>query len=237
MKSVEKLLQDIREIESLDRHIKEHLDHIQEQNKRIEFLNMQREQKTEASTETQETIKEKQTELTAKENELVKVDSQLEKTINNLSAVTTEQQLKSLESEKLKFAEAKDSLETEVFDLMETLETKAEELRELQEFLEGSAQTLKELEAEVHKSTTKDEIEIQQYQKRVNAIFNELQDPLKTKYGKARNKHRFKEPATYLITDNCPKCGLAVSPSKKNDILYLKSIETCSGCRRVFIPS
>ena len=110
---------------------------------------------------------------------------------------------------------------------METLETNTEELKELQEFIEGSAQTLKELEAEVLESNTKDETEIEQYPERVDTIFNELQDPLKTKYGKARDKHRFKEPATYLTTDNCPKCGLAVSPSKKNDILYLKSIETC----------
>lgn len=237
MKSVEDLLQDIREIESLDRHIKGHLDNMEEQQKRISFIEGQREAKQEELRDLKEKAKAKQTELTNQENTLSKVDSQLEKTMHNLSAVTTDQQLKSLENEKQKFEQQKNELEASVFKIMEDIESNQLEQKELSEFIEGSAETLHELQDEINASNQKDQKEIDQYQQRIDVILNDLAEPLLTKYKKAREKYRFKEPATYLKTDNCPKCGIAVSPSKKNDILYFKSIESCSGCGRILIPA
>lgn len=226
---IKEIYEGLKEINSLSRLKNQKLDEILAQEKRVEHIEGLQSQKKDEKLENSHNLKDLLTQLNDWENELSKLDSRLEKIEINLSQITNDQQLKSLESEKNGLLETKENLENSILEVLEQQDVLSEQIKELEEYIKGSEESIKDIQKETQEVISNLLREVQNYDQRINLLLETCPIQARSTFIKIKTS-----PFVEYKGDHCPKCGMNLSPGKKEDLLNLRSIISCSGCERIF---
>ena len=159
-----------------------------------------------------------------------KGELELSNTFDSKKLTATEQQILNAKNEL-------DKLEDKAFDLLETLEVLEKNIQESHTFLKGSQETILEIEAEVNLCNNGIMDEIKKYERRLEALYEEL--PVKV-VEKIKSLI-FIEKKIYPLseikeTNNCTRCGYLIPRALIDSIEIKMKFHSCPGCTRILIP-
>ncbi|EQC46922.1 zinc ribbon domain-containing protein [Bacteriovorax sp. Seq25_V] len=225
----------ILDINSLDTRISKHLSIIEEERKRLSFLNKQLSIKEELKNSHEELLKEQSKSIVELEKSLDQTDREISRSNEALKNVTTAQQEEAVQKELSKLIPQKDTLEEQIFELLENLDQVKSDINEAEKFISGLIETIDEVKVELMELTSKEEAEIKKLEINVSGIFEEIEMPLKEIFEKTRSKHRFNSPVTFLQGLSCSKCRFQISRSDADQINSNDGYAICSSCGRLLI--
>lgn len=226
----------LKEVQSLDKMIKKHLDAIEgESSRKAQILKLRLRRETEKESLLIE-LNENTALISEGEKSLFDWDKKLAKANEQLPLAVSEQQVVGLQKEKDLSEKNVEKLQDEVLSLLEVQEQIEVKIEECDSFLLGSASTLKKIEEEILEVTTVEQREIDNYESRIKALLEEVPEPLNSEFKKAWKKHRFKSPLSRVMEGGCERCRFLLDRTTQSRIELLQTIEICSQCERLLIP-
>lgn len=228
--------QNLIEITSLDKKIHGHMQKINEEIKRIDFLTANIEKRKAELAELTDQINQLNVENGQLEKDLFQKTSALSKTKEHLSMATSQKQLDSLEKEIENLEPAISLLEDRGFELLEELEEKETLIADANSFLSGSANTLKDITHEVEQIKTEEEKQIKILEDRSLQLIQACDKSFQTAYQAAQEKFRFKAPITFIQGRDCRECSFAIDEGTRDSVDRNFNLEFCPGCSRLICP-
>ncbi len=229
--------QHLLEIQSLDQHIKKHLDTIAEQKLRIESIQKTREKKKAKHRQSKEELNQLIQTLSQKEKKLFEIESKLSQSSQHQSFIQTEKETLALQREKEKLTPIWEILQEEILSLLDKQEELEKEIQEIGNFLQGSKETLTEIQKEVEQVSSKEEQQIQNYQHRIIALRNQTDPSIYRAFEQAQNKHRFNHPLSVIQNRSCLYCHFQIDSLTAERVeRNPQTIELCTGCGRLLAP-
>jgi len=226
----------IVEIANLDFKVTNHNKKIAEQNKRVEEIKTQRNEKEQLLSHSTEKLKESQGELKSLEAKIFEVEKKLSQGEDRLTIVTSEKQLNATQTEINTGKILKESLEGQALELMEKIDFYQDENSTSKEFLDGSVSTLEEIENEVKDQVAKETKEIENLNKRIEALLETCPPLLKTPFLASRKKFKDDFSVAWAEDGVCNRCQYAVSKNDQQNINRAINVEVCMSCERILIP-
>lgn len=228
--------QNLIECSSLDKKIHGHLLAIEEENKRIEFLTKRQAEKSDRLNQIKSELSDTKQQYAAIEKDLQQKYQNRVRSDEHLNLAATQKQADSLAKEIETLGLSIEKLEEQSFELMEKLEELEAETQEIETFLSGMLQTLQEAKTEVNEHNSKEEIEVNKYQSRIDTLLNACDESFKVAYLKTNEKYRFKAPLTFIKNKNCRECGFMIDEAARDNVDRNFMLEFCSGCSRIICP-
>ncbi len=225
----------VLDINSFDIRIQKHLSIIEEEHKRVLFLEKQYVKKEEMRSSLSEQLSEQVKLTNDLENNLTLTDKEIARSNEALTNITSTLQEDAVNKELAKLIPQKDLLEEQIFELLENIDQIKLDLTETENFLSGLKQTIEEAKAEHLQVSTKESINIKQIEHNIEGVLEELESPLKEIFIKTRVRHRFNSPVTHLQGLACGKCRFQISRSDADQINTNDSYAICSSCGRILI--
>jgi predicted nucleic acid-binding Zn-ribbon protein len=223
------------DINSLDNVIKRHNAEIEEELKRLTFLEQQKENKNELLNEATERHQELKTQQVEKEKLLFDIDHKLEQNSNHQLAAKTTKEVETLEHEKSHLEVEKNILENNILEMIEEVDNLDQKIAECDEFLGGLAKTIVEIETEVETFRHNKEKEIRQLEKQIEGLLCEIPSTVIEDMTKTREKYRFHNFVTYLDGSVCHHCKFKNSPVECDIVTKQNRHMHCGGCKRILI--
>lgn len=223
------------EIEALKKQNLQNSLQIASENKRISDLD-ERRKRTLLSNENL-IIEDKNLKLTDLQNQIEDLQIRLKKLASQLSLAVTEKEQIAFENQ-IKLVKADvDALEIQYFEKLEQSENFLMQISENNEFMKGSLVTVEDIKKEVQANVTKEEIIIENRNKRIDSLLELCHPSLKSLYLELDKKFRPKSvPTSFLIDKKCTLCHVVVDSVLKQSLEDGRSIETCPNCSRLLIP-
>ncbi|MCF8059193.1 MAG: hypothetical protein K9K67_07850 [Bacteriovoracaceae bacterium] len=226
----------LKEVQSLDKMIKKHLDIIQEQSARRDYIvKIRHTRETEKEGLLIES-KDHTASINQFEKELFDWEKKLEKALEQLPMAKSEQQINALQKEQSMAEENVEHLQDKILSLLEEQEILESKIEECISFLKGSKLTLDTIDKEILEVTQVEQNEIDKYEIRIKALLEDVPDTLKLSFLKARKKHRFNQPLSRVMQGGCEKCRFILDKMTQSRIELLQTVEVCSQCERLLIP-
>jgi predicted nucleic acid-binding Zn-ribbon protein len=226
----------LKEINSLSMRKSELLDLKANEEKRITFIQSNREQRETSRLELQETLKNQKSELTLTENQINLLSQKIEKDGMSLLSLVDKNSIESLQKQ---IAEMKDKLDTNEesgLEILESIEELEQEIEDCEEFLKGSLESLVEIQQEVGEKVTIIQTEIDSIDKRDSLLMNELPDKFKNRIELILKKNIQISSFTRIKAEACEFCRFKLSKVDIGSIEDKLNIKSCQGCSRIFIP-
>ncbi len=230
----------LKEINSLSESINEFTDKMNAENKRINFIKDNRQDREDLKSSNLELIKEASSKLTSVENEIAHITMKLEKDKENLAMISTEQAMNNMEKQIAAEQNRLEEFENTGFELMEQIEQLEAKVIEADEFLKGSLESLTEIQSEVELINKEHQSSIDGLNKRVNLLIEELPADFTDRYQRTVKSFKEKKKSGSIFSriknETCEFCRFGMSKmdvQKVEDALQLKN---CQGCGRIFIP-
>lgn len=223
------------ELQSLDNQIKKHMDLCEEEHKRlahVEKLKRREEDKLSEALEKDAGLHQRELAIETKLHEINKV---LEQNLVHQSAAKTEAQVSALESESTRFRAQKEELENEEFSLLEEREELEKIISDCKSFVRGSAQTIEEVQAEIAEVTKKEELQIQNLERRRSSLLEEIPADFRQAFESILKTHRFQSPLSFIMERKCGKCHFSLDSMLASDVFTGSSPAFCPGCKRLLI--
>ncbi|MCR9204527.1 MAG: hypothetical protein NXH75_08125 [Halobacteriovoraceae bacterium] len=212
----------LKEIQSLDRMIKKHLDVIDSEQSRKDHIKGLREKR-----ETEKLG------LFHKVRENTALISELEVKLSKLEE-KKESQIMVEEIEKISYE--MDSTSEEIFSLMENNEELEKNISDCKTFLSGSLETLAEIDEEIKEETKDEQKEIDNYNKRIDALLEQIPQELKNAFIKARKKYPQNVYLSRIVDRACEKCRFQLDSQSISLIDQARLVQECHQCGRLLIP-
>lgn len=212
----------LKEVQSLDRMIKKHLDVIESEQSRKDHINGLR-----AKRETEKLG------LFEKIRENTALISELESTLSSLEEKREKQ---FLVEEVDKISSEMDQVSEKIFELMEENEELEIEVADCKTFLEGSLKTLEEIEQQIKEETQGEQKQIDNYNQRISALLKEIPEELLKEFQKARKKYPFETYLVRIINRACEKCRFQQDSQSISLIDQARLVQCCPQCERLLIP-
>ena len=224
-------------IDVLDQKIHRHQSTIESEQARIVTVENQREiriQQRDHATDALKTTKEL---LSGEESELFNIDQNLEKSRINLTTAIKQQQLDAIEKEIESLGPKKEDHEIIILELMEKIESLEDGIKVADEFLTGSETTLSNIRKEVAAIVSVEQKEITSSEEEAARIFVELNPSDRELLQLTLKRYRFNTPMLKIVDGSCRKCGSVIDRLTASQVEKAVSIEMCSGCNRILLPS
>lgn len=225
-----------REINSLTLKRSTLLDEVTTERKRITFIESNREDRNEELVKTFESLKETKSLMQQVENSIANHQAQLSKDQDHLSAVTSNEQLKSLESS-IKHCEEKiEEFENQGLELLDKIESYEEIVSNCESFLKGSAETLTEINLEVEAYAKSHQVEIDRLDSRISLLMKSLPPAFSDRIKRVFERNIAISSFTRIVGDSCEFCKFTLN---KADIINVEDklqLKGCQSCGRIFIP-
>lgn len=217
-----KSFSNLKEIQSIDRLIKQHREIIEKESMRKKHIVSLRNKR--------EDEKRNLLERSIKNNASI---SSLEESLSTLEKKKNELYL----TEDIQNHEKEmDSLSDKIFALMEENEHIESNINDCKQFLTGSLDTLSEIEEEIRISNQEDEKKIDNYNKRIDALLEDTPHELKNSFKRARDKYPHQIYLTRIIDQACEHCRYQLDSESIKLIDQAKLVQTCHQCERLFVP-
>lgn len=223
------------DIQSLDLVIKRHLDLINDEQRRLTFIESQKNKRLGKYEECKIKKSDYKDQLILWEKELFSIDDKLEKSKSHLSMATTEQQVKALEKEISELEPSKDELEEKILVRIDEIDELEKSIEEDEIYFKGVEETLSEIKAEIKTIEDQEKKEIEKLESQINGLLSEIPTHEKDQFLRARDKNRFDSPVTHLNATSCSKCRLQISAVEADEINNKKQLSNCKGCGRLLI--
>ncbi len=225
------------EAQSLLKKIAQHRDHIEEHQKRIQFVEKNREKRKEIKEENQQQVISMGKDISSLEKELFSKEKDLSRANENLHKVTSESQVKALENEIHKLTPLIEELQEEILEKLGRCEEIESEISKAEQFLEGSQVTLVELEEEVSLDIEKEEAKIKNYSQRIDFLLEGLESNNRESFLQTQKSAKDGQVIAFLNNRKCSRCRFEASSSQVAEVENARNIEFCQSCSRILIPS
>lgn len=209
---------------------------VDEQVKRIHFIESSRLKRQDELDSKSVNLKGFKAQLQNIENEIAKLQVMLDKDKANLNSVFTDEQLKSLELAIKTNEEKLAPLEEEGLSLLEKIDDLEQEIEQAASFLSGSEETLKEISQEVNHFKESHEKEINILENRINLLLEQLPVSFKDKVTSVLEKKIKISSFTRIQSNNCEFCKYSLSNMDISNIEDKLQLRSCAGCGRLFMP-
>ena len=225
------------EIQGLYNNIGKHKDLILEQEKRIDFIQGQRSKREVALVQLQDRNTEIHTEIVKLEKDLFSKEKELEKANGHLTQVSSESQQRAIQKEIDFLSPLVDELQEKILESMEESSNIDEQIEEAKTFLEGSKSSLLELRTEVDGEIEKENKEISNYNERITLLLEALELRIRTTFSSTLNSMKNGVAISFLKGRECSVCRTEAPSTQVSDVDNGRSLEICSGCSRILVPS
>lgn len=212
-----------------------HQKNIEDQNKRVSQVELQRQRASEERDSLMEKAKNLRQLMVEQENELAKTQTQFERNLETAQMVTSEAQLKANETEKETLRQKLLSLEEQVFELMEQVEELEEKIKDKESFLEGSKKAITEIQADVEANTKVEQKNADNFKKRIDGLLETVTPKMSQQIQRILQK--MKDPFAKVKAGHCGTCGMGVDKFTQDEVELLQDLVTCGSCGRIFLPS
>ncbi len=175
--------------------------------------------------------------LKEKELEISKIVDLINRHKTQLNLITTQKELDSLTHEIENNSKILIKLEAEYFQNLEHSEILHLEIKDFESFLEGIKITKKEIEAEVNEKTTTGKKEIENFQKRVDALIDTCDKSVKSIFSDFVYKKKITDPIAFINNKNCSRCKINLDAATIQSVEHKKSIEICPNCNRILLTA
>lgn len=229
--------ENLREVESLLKVEKQHLDAIEGHRQRLSMLDARITENQENEKELQEKIDALRKQITTDENQVEKYESQIEKSVDAIDRAQTQQQAEAAEKQLANLKLHRDELQEQTLNAMEELEGLEAELEQTQAFLKGAHETRIDVQKEVESDTAGEEQKLKDLKERIKNLLSITPDFLVQAFKRSCEKHRYQHPLTYLTERKCHYCRYTPESSLYNELERADDAFLCRGCRRLFTPS
>ena len=226
----------LKEIQSIDNLVKKHLDAIESEESRKDSINNMRDKRKTEMVGLLESHKENTALISQLEKELFEWEKKRDQAVINQDRAKDQKQAEALEKEINQITPKCEELEEKVLSLLEKNEEIDNRVKEAEVFLEGSLDTLKEIDLEILEETTEERRHIENYEKRIKALLEEIPNGLREAFLRARKKHRFKNCISRIVNRACEKCRYEVDSQTISQVDQAKATVQCSQCERLLIP-
>lgn len=224
-------------IDVLDQKIFRHQSTVDSEQARITTIVHQREQRAEQRDHALAALKTTKDLLSGEESDLFTVQQNLEKSRANQLTAANQQQLDAIEKEIGILEPKQEESEVIILELMEKVETLEEGIAAADEFLAGSEQTLITIKEEVAEIIAVEQKEIENSEKEIKLIMNELNPSDRELLQLTLNRYRFKTPMLKIVNGSCAKCGSVIDSLTASQVEKAVTLEMCPGCNRILLPS
>lgn len=224
------------EINSLMQKKKTLLDEILSEKKRITFIQKNREERQTERDNLTESLKKLKTNMQQVENDIASFQITLTKDQTHLNSVSSNEQLKNLESSILHVKEKLESLEDKGLELLEGIESSEFQAKECEDFLKGSAETLNEIQIEVDIFTKSHQKKIEILNSRIDLLLDELPPSFKDRIERVFKRNIQISSFTRIISGACEFCKFSVTKADESNIEDKLQLKSCQSCGRIFIP-
>lgn len=212
----------LKEIQSLDNMISKHMEVITSEESRKDHINALRSKRETEKVGLFETFRENTALISELEAEL--------------SSLEEKKESQFMVEEVEKISNQMDQISEKIFSLMEKNEEIEEGIKDCKTFLEGSLETLEEIDAEIKEETKEEQRHIDNYQKRIQALLEDIPEELKTAFLKARKKYPKMQPLARIVNRSCEKCKYEVDSQTLSLVDQAKVVQVCHQCERLLIP-
>lgn len=211
-------------------------DEIASEEKRITFIQSNRASRQQELDKLIEDVTSAKTSMQLVENDIATNQLILDKDRIHMSSVTSNEQLKSLETSIKHVEENLEDLENKGLELLEEIELNEAEIADCESFLKGSSETLEEITEEVNQFKNSHQKQIDVLEIRIQNLTSELPTLFRDKIIRTLEKNINISSFTRIQNGSCEFCKYTLSAldiSNIEDKLLLKS---CQSCDRLFIP-
>jgi len=226
----------LKEVHSLDNMIKTHLDKINEEKGRIDFIQQKRKQKDQELLTNREEVNELEKRISAHEVLLFDLEKRLKNAEDHLPLATNEKEITALQNEINSISPQVNQLQDDCLSLLEKIEELECQITQSESFLAGSLTTLSEIKSEVEKVEMEELKSIHQYEERIKSLMEITDSNLVNAFLEIREKFRYKRPLVKIVNHSCDFCHFRVDQMTLSRVEACQSIETCSQCGRLLAP-
>lgn len=221
------------EIQGLKNRQQVHLKNIGSQELRLTRLQEEREESQAQLTPLRQELSALEQKIQDYEGRLKKREAEMTRARENLMQAKTLTEMQNLEKA-IKDAEIDtNNLSDDILTFLQTFEEKNKEQERLQNFLTGLSKTIPQIEQEVQSAIMIEKKEIQNYQTRIEALFDDV--PSAKEIVLNCWKKNKKAVVSVDDQDTC-ECGIKVGRNMASQIEKARELFTCASCGRIFIP-
>lgn len=225
-----------REINSLTLKRNSLQDEVLAERKRITFIQSNREDREEELNKALNELKSAKSTMQRIENEIAVGHKQLTKDQEHLNTVTSQEQLKGLESS-IKHVEVKiEDLENQGLELLDKIENLEGTISDCETFLKGSAETLVEIQDEVEVFANEHQEKIKTLNSRISLLMESLPPLFQDRIKRTFEKNIAISSFTRVINGSCEFCKFALNKIDETNIEDKLQLKSCQSCGRLFIP-
>ncbi|MBT6324517.1 MAG: hypothetical protein HOJ35_00980, partial [Bdellovibrionales bacterium] len=228
--------QNLAEIQSIEKYIKNHLDKIASEQSRIKTIKQQVNSKSEENIQKKSQLAIFQNKLNIFEKDLFASENQLEKSNKHLLSATDQKQAELLEQEISNSQKNIERLENEILELMDKVENIEVEISDNTGFINGASSTIDDITREVESTVIQEEKEIKQYEQRIELLLNETNSEFANVFTEINKKLRFNNPLAFIKNSVCGQCRFSIDQMTLNEIEQHFLLQTCEGCGRILVP-
>lgn len=228
--------QEIIQAQALDKEVKKHLDIIQENDQRIQFLEKQRAERNDSMQEAERELKLAQEESAKCEKELAELEAKIHKSNEHISNATTQQQADAITKELETLTPLAGEKEDRILELIDQIEQLQEQIKGHEEFLKGSEKTLEEIRNEVSNLNKKEKQDIDNLEERIANLLETIPKSFKDIFLESQKEHRFQHPVAFIENRCCSQCRFAVDITIQENVTKALSPERCPSCSRMLLP-
>ena len=226
----------LKEINSLSQKKSELEASILKEEKRLDFIKKNREDRSHEKEDLNTLLKQFKSELMETENTISQLSSKIEKDKSNLSSLIDGNAITSLQKQIDDMKTNLDLNEEKGLELLEEIEETESKISDCVEFLTGSLESLNEIGQEVQLATRDYTEEIEILNNRNKALMEQLPENFKSRIELTLQKEIKISNFTRIKSDTCEFCRFNLS---KIDIIAIEdklALKSCQGCSRIFIP-
>lgn len=128
------------------------------------------------------------------------------------------------------------SLENEGLDCLATSEQLETEINDKKIFLQGLEKTIQEIQKEVEEEITVIDKEISNLDLRLNLLKDDLPQDFRSILKSISSKNLAHGPFTRVENGSCYFCRFKISRIDESEIDMQKNLKTCPQCTRIFLP-
>ncbi len=216
----------LKEFDSLTNMKSGHLAQIDEQKKRLDVLNLKRQEREESITHALKSIHELQQNYHETEKRLLTCEQQSSRLRDSGAS----------EEKLANYLKEAEQLESEMFIHLEKIDTLGIEIEESKTFLKGLDKTFEDIGHEAKNEIEVHQNEIVQIEKRLELILNNLPADFKNALEKTLKKKLAIGPFTRTDQSHCYFCRYKISRTEESEIDVQKLLKFCPQCSRIFLP-
>jgi predicted nucleic acid-binding Zn-ribbon protein len=216
----------LKEYDSLSKMRVSHLKAIEEQEARIQSLNVKRQEHSQKTEEAQTQLRHSQQHYFETEKKMKICEEQA-------------QRLRDIGGDDAKiqaFTQEAAQIEDKLFAMLDEQERIQQQLEETKTFLHGLEKTITEIKSEVELEVADQKQNLSQAEMRIKLIEEELPSDFKSLLERTLKKNLAHGPFTRNENGSCFFCRFKISKLDESEIDMQKQLKTCPQCSRIFLP-